>query len=163
MKKISFVLVISLILILMCGCVTQTGQATEISPIDTQPRTESVSASDTISEEYAVQLSPREEKLSFLCAGDNIVYMGQIREAAANAKADGNTDAEHDFTPMYKNVADIIASYDISFVNQETVMAGEGYDFSAYPSFNSPIEHMVRRYIYNIKSDRHKVLSKLGR
>ncbi len=140
MKKISFVLVISLILILMCGCVTQTGQATEISPIDTQPRTESVSASDTISEEYAVQLSPREEKLSFLCAGDNIVYMGQIREAAANAKADGNTDAEHDFTPMYKNVADIIASYDISFVNQETVMAGEGYDFSAYPSFNSPTE-----------------------
>ena len=39
---------------------------------------------------------------------------------------------------MYSHIAPHIASADIAFINQETVMAGEGYANSGWPTFNSP-------------------------
>lgn len=73
--------------------------------------------------------------LSFLGCGDNIVYYGNVREAASVAVPGGRT---YNFAPTYTFVADMIASADISFINQETLMAGEGYEFTYYPTFNGP-------------------------
>ena len=76
-----------------------------------------------------------ETRLSFLGCGDNIVYYGNVREAAAVAVAGGRT---YNFAPTYQLVADMIRDADISFINQETLMCGEGYEFSYYPTFNGP-------------------------
>ncbi len=78
---------------------------------------------------------PDVRKASFLGAGDIIIYYGNVRDAKSCAAADGRT---YNFAPMFANVADRIASADIAFVNQETLMCGDGFAFSYYPHFNGP-------------------------
>ena len=86
-------------------------------------------------EEANVDPNAPETRLSFLGCGDNIVYYGNVREAAASAYAGGR---EYNFAPTYQFVADMVRNADISFINQETLMCGEGYEFSYYPTFNGP-------------------------
>lgn len=76
-----------------------------------------------------------ETRLSFLGCGDNIVYYGNVREAAAVALPGGR---QYNFAPTYTFVADMIKNADISFINQETLMCGDGWEFSYYPMFNGP-------------------------
>lgn len=73
--------------------------------------------------------------ISFLAAGDNIVYLGNVGEAAKYA-VEGSR--EYNFKHQYNEVSSLIGDSDISFINQETLMTGEGYDLSYYPQFNSP-------------------------
>ena len=75
--------------------------------------------------------------LRFVAAGDNMAYFGNVRDAAQNAKGTGK---KYDFTPSYTDVKAFIADYDLRFINQETLMCGEGFDLSYYPRFNSPTE-----------------------
>lgn len=76
---------------------------------------------------------PIYERVSFMGCGDNIIYYGNVRDAAS--LSDGTR--KYNFKPMFEPVADMIQNADIAFINQETVMA-EGYDLSYYPRFNSP-------------------------
>ena len=80
-------------------------------------------------------LSSVRRSYSFVACGDNIIYGGNTKEARANAQPGGR---EYNFKPMYKNIADFIAAADVSFINQETVMAGGDHPISYYPCFNSP-------------------------
>ena len=75
--------------------------------------------------------------VSFIGCGDNIIYGGNIKDARSKA---GAGDGEFNFKPMYKHVDHIIEEADIAFINQENVMAGDGYEISYYPMFNSPQE-----------------------
>lgn len=75
------------------------------------------------------------KKISFLGAGDNIVYFGTVRDAQKCAVAGGRP---YNFKPIYSEVAHLIESADIAFINQETLMCGEGYNFTYYPTFNGP-------------------------
>ena len=75
--------------------------------------------------------------VSFVGCGDNIIYAGNIKDARAKALPGGR---QFNFKPMYEKVADIIESADVAFINQENVMAGEGYEISYYPMFNAPQE-----------------------
>lgn len=77
------------------------------------------------------------KEVSFIGCGDNIIYAGNIKDARSKAVPGGR---EFNFKPMYENVAHIIEEADIAFINQETLMAGEGFDISYYPMFNSPQE-----------------------
>lgn len=77
----------------------------------------------------------RKTRLSFLGCGDNIVYYGNVREAAAVAHPGGR---KYNFAPTYTFVENLISSADIAFINQETLMAGDGFEFSYYPCFNGP-------------------------
>lgn len=74
-----------------------------------------------------------EKRVSFLACGDNIIYKGTVSDARSLA-----TDGGYDFKPIYENVAGKISGADIAFINQETLMCGEGYELSYYPTFNSP-------------------------
>ena len=76
-------------------------------------------------------------KFSFIAAGDNMAYYGNIRDAAKNAKG---TDKAYDFRPSYTSIKPVVEAHDIAFINQETLMCGEGFDLSYYPRFNSPQE-----------------------
>ncbi len=77
------------------------------------------------------------KKITFLGAGDNIVYEGTIYDAKKKALPGGR---KYNFKPIYSEVASLIENADISFINQETLMCGEGYANSGYPMFNGPQE-----------------------
>lgn len=57
------------------------------------------------------------KNVSFIGCGDNIIYAGNIKDARSKALPGGR---QYNFKPMYENVADIIESADIAFINQET-------------------------------------------
>jgi len=72
--------------------------------------------------------------ISFLAVGDNLIHPNIYTDA----KKRGTAEKEYDFLPMYTDVASYIAAADFAFINQETVMAGESYGYSGWPTFNSP-------------------------
>ncbi len=72
---------------------------------------------------------------SFVAVGDSIVHTGIWLEAKQYGK---NTPREYCFAPLFDDIADMIKSADISFINQETLMGGAELGYSNYPTFNSP-------------------------
>ena len=75
-----------------------------------------------------------EKRLTFIGAGDNLIYYGNWRDAQSLATGD----RKYDFSAHYANVKNMISSADIAFINQETLMSGD--EPQAYPNFNSPRE-----------------------
>lgn len=73
-------------------------------------------------------------EITVTACGDNLIHPNIYLDAGFR----GTAEKEFDFLPMYADIAPHIASADIAFINQETVMAGEGYTNSGYPTFNSP-------------------------
>ncbi len=76
-----------------------------------------------------------EYRTSFIGVGDNIIY--GTKDARHNAVEGGRI---YNYKPYYAGVAQTIENADISFINQETLMCGDGYSLSYYPMFNSPQE-----------------------
>jgi len=92
--------------------------------------------SDTKEEEITSEPElPPTTSVSFIGAGDNIVYYGNVRDAASCSVEGGRT---YNFKPAYERVSSMISEADIAFINQETLMCGDGYAFSYYPRFNGP-------------------------
>ena len=150
MKKKALLLLFSFLISTLVSCSLFAPLSTEPS-YDEQTQsdtlaTEETQTPDTTSEQTVTDAetepieppAPKESKVSFLAVGDNIIYNGQIREAKTNANDD--PEIEYDFSPMYENVKDMIASYDLAFVNQETPLAGKEFGYDHYPLFNSPQE-----------------------
>jgi len=137
MKKTVFLIWFLLLSIFITGC-------SELAPVplppDSTPYETEAEPMDTISESEYADLFEEEEKkntrISFLCAGDNVIHPALYIEAKRRATSDTR---EYNFLPMYSDAAELIASSDIAFINQETLMAGdEKYGLSGYPHFNSP-------------------------
>ncbi len=106
------------------------------SESDTPAHSESESESESSSESTTETVAPPiEKRISFLGCGDNIIYYGNVLEAASLAAGTGKS---YNFKPMYSKVADYIAGADIAFINQETLMTGGAPSY--YPCFNSPQE-----------------------
>ena len=142
MKKIIFVVLLIIASTLLVACASNSGEVSSNMSFETQIKDKvSFESVDTLSEEdtFPPVTPPKEERISFLAVGDNIIYAGQLREGKNNASSDAQYTGEYDFRPMYKNVKDIISAADIAFVNQETVMS-KRYEPSQYPDFNSPQE-----------------------
>ena len=81
-------------------------------------------------------------RLSFACAGDNIIHESIYTEAAAKASSmasAGGYTGNYYFDSMYTaNVEALVGTADIAFVNQEAPITG--LKASGYPNFNSPPE-----------------------
>ena len=92
---------------------------------------------ETSAQETTETLPPEPEirSASFVGVGDIIIYYGNVRDAKSQGVPGGRT---YNFAPLFKNVSERISSADIAFVNQETLMCGDGYEFSYYPHFNGP-------------------------
>ncbi len=128
MKKRIFAL-LAACLLFCTSCLRQNG----ILGGDTEVTTNNsvtTEADTTVTEPEA-----KTESVSFLGCGDNIIYYGTWRDA--KSQSDGTR--EYNFKPIYKNVADMIAEADISFINQETVCS-ESFPPESYPTFNSPVD-----------------------
>lgn len=88
--------------------------------------------------------SPAE--FSFLACPDNIihpsVYYDCLKKAADKKGVEPNykklEGADYDFASLYTNVAGYIKNADLSYVNVETLIGGEQYGISGYPTFNTP-------------------------
>ncbi|MBQ8697319.1 MAG: CapA family protein, partial [Clostridia bacterium] len=78
---------------------------------------------------------PREDRVSFIAAGDNLIHEAVYTDAKNRAGGNG-----YNFIDMYEGVADIIKGADVAYVNQETITAGESFGIYGYPNFNTPQE-----------------------
>lgn len=83
----------------------------------------------------AVTKLPKQQRISFIACGDNIVHSTIL--ADAKDKAQG-TDQEYEFTGMFENVADIIKDADLAYINQESPFGGPDRAYTGYPRFSSP-------------------------
>ncbi len=76
-----------------------------------------------------------DRSVHFIGAGDNVIHPNITTNAQKRAAEGGRT---YNYRPMYEEIEPLIASADIAFINQETLMAGEEYGYSGYPRFNTP-------------------------
>lgn len=74
-------------------------------------------------------------RITFLAAGDNVIHPCIYIDAKKRATAETRS---YNFKPMYADVTDYVASFDLAFINQETLMGGDNLGLSGYPQFNSP-------------------------
>jgi len=68
--------------------------------------------------------------LTLIATGDNLFHDTIIRTY--------KQDEMYNFEPIYTEVKDLIQNADLAFINQETVMGGEKFGYSGYPTFNTP-------------------------
>ncbi len=134
MKRIISLLLLICMLFSLVGC-----NRREEPEENTQDTTEdAVTVDIPMSEIVTEETEPEPPEIytaTFVGCGDNIVYFGNVRDAKAAAIPGGRT---HNFMPAYSDVKDYISSFDIAYINQETLMCGEGYELSYYPMFNGP-------------------------
>ena len=76
---------------------------------------------------------PEAAVVRFMAAGDNLIHDNIYKQAAK--RTDGNG---FDFDPAYEHIEHIFDDADLSFVNQETIIAEKVFELSGFPTFNSP-------------------------
>lgn len=133
--------IIASVALLLSSCIKSTEKEldTQLPPQNGETESTEVSGEpeNTEEKEPVIEKEPEPvvERVSFTACGDNIIYYGNVRDAKSLAVQGGR---EYNFKPMFSNISHLIEAADISFINQETLMAGEGYSISYYPCFNSP-------------------------
>jgi poly-gamma-glutamate synthesis protein (capsule biosynthesis protein) len=142
MKKFTVIL----LLMLFVGCAPIGAPLeTTTAVTETLPETVIITAAETTTTPPPTETTttattaPPEKRLSFLAAGDNLIHTYIYYDAAERATALGN-DGSYDFNNMYDGIRDLVESADISYINQETPLAGSEYGYSGYPQFNTPRE-----------------------
>ncbi|MDR2716130.1 MAG: CapA family protein [Coriobacteriaceae bacterium] len=76
------------------------------------------------------------DKVSLCAIGDQLATSMSLPIADRYSGAAG--DGLYDFVPFYREIAPVIQSHDLRYINQETVMAGSEPGYSGFPVFNSP-------------------------
>jgi poly-gamma-glutamate synthesis protein (capsule biosynthesis protein) len=127
------------LLLLLVGC-TPIGESAE--PPETLLVTEATTttaATTTLTTTTATTTTPAplNKRINFLAVGDNLIHTYIYKDAAERATALG-FDGDYDFTGMYDGIRELVKDADISYINQETPLAGEEYGYSGYPQFNTP-------------------------
>ena len=80
-----------------------------------------------------------ETVLTFVAVGDNLIHDAIIEDAKRLADERGQGERYY-FDSMYSDFASIFKNADISFVNQESMIAGDHESYKGYPHFNTPPE-----------------------
>lgn len=125
MKKLKFFTSFMACWLLFGGCAFQSNNSTNMTaPITTTTTTPPIVVEPTFS------------KVSLVGVGDNLIHEVIFEEAARNATISGLNG--YDFSPMYTEVADLIQNADLAFLNQETILGGDEFKPSGYPTFNTP-------------------------
>ncbi|ERJ13861.1 CapA family protein [Haloplasma contractile] len=73
-----------------------------------------------------------ERTVSLVAVGDNLIH-NTIYNTAFK-------DDRYDFNPIYEDINPYVSSFDLAFINQETMIGGTELGLSSYPRFNSPVE-----------------------
>lgn len=72
-------------------------------------------------------------RVSLVAVGDNLIHNTLI---SAGEQEDGTLD----YTSFYANIKNDISSADVAVINQETILGGSAFEYTGYPTFNSPWE-----------------------
>lgn len=72
-------------------------------------------------------------KVTMLITGDNLIHNTLID---AGDQGDGNLN----YDSLYANIKPEIERFDISVIDQETILGGSDFEYSGYPMFNTPWE-----------------------
>lgn len=70
----------------------------------------------------------------------NIIMVGDILLHTPVEESALQEDGTYDFSPLFHNTKDVIASADLALVNQEVIIGGAELGISGYPCFNAPVE-----------------------
>lgn len=74
--------------------------------------------------------------VTFVGVGDNLMH--DTIYVPADGRAGVYGDGVYDFDSFYKNIKDDISKFDLRYINQESIIAGNSFGISSYPKFNSP-------------------------
>lgn len=96
------------------GVPQSTAQSGSAAPADSQPQ------------------QPKVEKVRFSATGDNLIHDGIYLQAAKRTGGTG-----YDFAPVYENLKEFYAGFDLNWLNQETLITDE-IEPSGYPQFCTP-------------------------
>jgi len=118
---------------------TDAAETVWVTEVVTEAVTEPEMKTEVITEAITEPVIIEPLRASFAAVGDAIVHEGIWMEAQKTARLAGQGE-DYDFSHLFREIADDIAAYDLSFINQETLMAGAAYGYSAYPRFNTPRE-----------------------
>lgn len=83
--------------------------------------------------EQVITVSEAPSQVTLLAVGDNLIHIEVVK---SGKQKDGTYNYDH----LYDNLASVIQEADIAVVNQETILGGDDFAYSGYPSFNSPYE-----------------------
>ena len=142
MRKIAFLLCLTTIFLSSCISLRGTDETPTQVPITTPNEgTEHYSYVDNVKPDEAATDTLQEpiEKaeindpyfntdISFVAVGDNLIHA----LIWLDAEKRGSAEKHYDFLPLYEHIADDVAEADVAFINQETIMAGEKYGYTAY-------------------------------
>ena len=148
MKKIAFLLCLTTLFLSSCLSLRGTDEVPTQVPITTPnggsehySYTDNVKPDEAATDEVQDPIEKAEindpyfdTDISFVAVGDNLIH----ELIWLDAEKRGSSEKKYDFLPMYEYIADDIAEADVAFINQETIMAGEKYGYTAWPTFNSP-------------------------
>ncbi len=98
------------------------------------------SATDGQAASSLPQQQPVENVVNFSAVGDNLIHDGIYLQAQRRAGGEG-----YDFNYVYDNVKYFLESYDVNWINQETLVNWE-LPPSTYPTFSTPGELGVAAY-----------------
>lgn len=143
------ILILLLLIVTLTGCTNSgkeqlTSSVLPISPaIDISATTDSVNANSNSQYDNIVPtvppvitISPIEKpkaQVTILAVGDNLIHIQVIQ---SGKKKDGTYNFDH----LYSLVKEEISAADIAIINQETILGGDEFKYSGYPTFNSPTE-----------------------
>lgn len=94
-----------------------------------------VKVSETTTQQTTKEPEKKDSKVSFLCAGDNLIHDTLYQQAKSRAGGNG-----YDFDFLYKNVENTIKGHDLAILNQESPVCNDIFQPSSYPCFNSPTQ-----------------------
>ena len=76
----------------------------------------------------------QEGTVTLIAAGDDLIHANIYRRAF---RPETGT---YDFHSLYEPVKDVISSYDLAVINQETILVDNPAMYSSYPAFGTPQE-----------------------
>lgn len=88
---------------------------------------------DVVFSDLAVTSKEEATTVTLLAVGDNLIHLEVVESGE-------NEDGSYNYDHLYRNVKEDITAADIAIINQETILGGEQFPYSGYPSFNSPTE-----------------------
>ena len=75
--------------------------------------------------------TPAPRQVSLLAVGDDLVHGSTLNGGLQE-------DGTYDFNHFYQHLTDEISAADIAIINQETILGGDQFAYTGYPTFNTP-------------------------
>lgn len=128
-KILSFVIPV-IVAVLVMASLAVSGHITKKADEKNPTATTAVSV---VNEESTESTKPQNAKVTLMAVGDNLIHNTII-------EAGEQEDGKLDYTSLYANIKPEVEKFDISVIDQETILGGSSFDYTGYPMFNSPWE-----------------------